>query len=294
MTVPRPGTRVDAIVEHPAVAPSPIFAAEQFFPGLDRSRLEANLDWLAPTYVEAASAMVVLRVQSYLIRTPTLTVLVDPGVGNHKTRPEQPDWHRTSSARFEANLQRYGVEPGDVDIVVSTHLHMDHVGWNTCRSMGQWLPTFPRATYLFVDLELDYWVGRAQDRPGELTWIEDSVAPVLAAGVAHVVSPDHEISPEIALLPSPGHTPGHVCVRVATDSDVVLLTGDLVHSPLQARYPDLTMRADVDPQRAADSRRRILDLALRTEALIASAHLPVDAMMGVTRWQDGYALNAAR
>jgi glyoxylase-like metal-dependent hydrolase (beta-lactamase superfamily II) len=140
-----------------------------------------------------------------------------------------------------------------VDVVICTHLHVDHVGWNTRLSDGRWVPTFPRARYLFARREWEHWTG--EDEEGTKRILADSVAPVLEAGLAHLVEMDHRVADGIWLEPTPGHTPGHVSVRLASDGAEAVITGDLMHHPVQVAEPGWQSSFDTDPTRARETRR---------------------------------------
>ena len=221
------------------------FPALEFFPSLTPQLLEENLSWLAPRYIDAAGK-VVLCVQSYLVRTQHHNILVDACVGNHKSRPTRPAWHMMTSDRYEKNLAATGLGVGDIDYVMCTHLHADHVGWNTKLDNGRWVPTFPKAKYLFSDRELAHWTEKEKQDPASHPWITDSVLPVVAAKRAELVKSDHALSELVRLIPTPGHTIDHFSVHVGKAGQDALIAGDMIHSPLQARYPELGMRADHD------------------------------------------------
>lgn len=283
---------IHPVVEAPAAPPVPIFRPEEFFPGIDPALVAEHRGWLAPRFLDPAHGTLRLRIQSYLVRTPDRTVLVDTCVGNHKPRPAQPFWDGLDDPSFEAALAAAGTTPAQVDVVVCTHLHVDHVGWNTRRDGDTWVPTFPNATYVFASEELGTALERAAGAPGQLPWIEDSVRPVIEAGLARTVPSGDHLDEEIALVAAPGHTPGHVAVRVEREGPAALFVGDLFHSPLQLRRPDLTMRADHDAGRARASRRRILEEACGTDTVVLPAHVPLSAAGRIERSGDGYAFRA--
>src|SRR5262245_5809431 len=181
------------------------FAALEFFPTLTPALLEENLGWLRPQFIDHDSK-VILCVQSYLVRTPHHNILIDACVGNHKPRPTRPAWHMMKSDRYEKNLAATGLGVGDIDYVMCTHLHADHVGWNTRLDNGRWVPTFPKAKYLFSDRELTHWTDKEKQDPAAHPWITDSVLPIVAAKRVEVVKSDHAMSDIVRLIPTPGHT----------------------------------------------------------------------------------------
>src|SRR5262245_42881481 len=148
------------------------FDGLEFFPGLTGEILEANGSWLRPKYFDP-TGKVLLCIQSYTVRTPRHIILVDSCVGNHKRRPKHPFWNTLNSNRYERNLAAAGLTVSDIDFVMCTHLHVDHVGWNTRLDGGRWVPTFPKARYLFAERELDHWTRRQNEDPESCPWITD-------------------------------------------------------------------------------------------------------------------------
>jgi len=184
-----------------------------------------------PSFVDPATGLLVMSFHSLVVRTPAGVLLVDTCVGNHKDRPMLPEWHRQEWPYLE-RLAGVGLTPADIDFICCTHLHGDHVGWNTRMVDGSWVPTFPNARYLFARSELDYWQTHHDEEPESMyrrPW-EDSVLPVIAAGQVDAVADDAEILPGICLRPAPGHTPGHTSLQVnLPETGPVFLTGDLYH-----------------------------------------------------------------
>ena len=154
-----------------------------FLPDAQKEVIEANRDWLFPRYIDSVSMMIILNIQSYILRTPKHTILVDACVGNHKNRPGRPMFHQLNTP-YLADLEKAGVRPEEVDIVMCTHLHVDHVGWNTKLVDGRWVPTFPNAKYVFARKEHDFWEQRQKDgTEGPVPNVyDDSVLPVVEAG----------------------------------------------------------------------------------------------------------------
>ncbi len=274
---------IDRIVEEERA----IFDALTFFPTLTPELLAENRDWLAPTGLDAATGKLIFCVQSYVLRTPHHTILVDSCIGDGKSIPGIPEWHRKSGSTYLDALAAAGLGVADIDIVLCTHLHVDHVGWNTRLADGRWVPTFPNARYIFARQELDYWLARHAGTP--LDTMAESVIPILEAKRAELVTSDHAIDDTVRLEPTPGHTIGHVALRVASSGEAAVLAGDLIHSPLQARYPEISMRSDYDPAQAAATRRRFLECACDTPSLVCTAHFPSPSCGHVTRWGAGFA-----
>ena len=278
------GVVLDRVVEQQ----QPMFDAGWFFPGLAPAELAAERPGLEASGALDRSGELVLAVQSYVVRTPGHTIVVDTCVGNHHPYPRVPRWDQLELDTYPAGLAAAGLSPADVDVVVSTHLHGDHVGWHTRREDGRWVPTFPSARYVFVEPELAHWRSVHDRTPSPV--VAESVLPVLAAGLADVVRPDAELVPGVRLEPAPGHTPGHVVVRVDGADRSAVVTGDLLHSPLQLRHPDLAMLLDTDPGTAAASRRRVLHQAEQEQLLLCTGPFPLPSVGTLAPTDGGWTL----
>ena len=263
----------------------PFFAALDTLAGLTPEQLAENRSWLQPTALDAED-MLILCFQSYVVRTPHHTILVDSCIGNDKHRPTRSTWHQKTDDTYLRGLAAIGLGVEDIDIVMCTHLHADHVGWNTRRDGERWVPTFPKARYLFGASEYAYWTEQNARTP--IVAFGDSVLPVVEAGRADIVADAHMIGDHVRLKPTPGHTPGHVAVAFGRGRDVAVMTGDLIHSPLQARYPELSMRFDVDQAAAAKTRRAFLEHYCDTETLCCTAHFPSPSAGRIKRWGEGF------
>jgi glyoxylase-like metal-dependent hydrolase (beta-lactamase superfamily II) len=169
-----------------------------------------------------------------------------------------------------------------------THLHADHVGWNTKLDSARWVPTFPKAKYLFSDRELAHWTEKEKQDPASHPWITDSVLPVVAAKRAEVVKSDHALNELVRLIPTPGHTIDHFSVHVGKAGQDALIAGDMIHSPLQARYPELGMRADHDSKQAGHSRRKVFERFCDSSTLMCTVHFPSPSTGRITRWGEGF------
>jgi glyoxylase-like metal-dependent hydrolase (beta-lactamase superfamily II) len=172
-----------------------------------------------------------------------------------------------------------------------THLHVDHVGWNTRLEDGRWVPTFPKARYVFGKTEFDYWAGVHAKTP--VPAIEDSVMPIVEAKRFDVVGNDHQIGDHVRIVPTPGHTPGHSAFALGRGKDDAVFSGDLIHSPLQARYPEMSMKFDVDPAEAAKTRRSFLERYCDSDTLCCTAHFPSPSVGKIRRTGDGFSCEAA-
>jgi glyoxylase-like metal-dependent hydrolase (beta-lactamase superfamily II) len=242
---------IHRIVEQEA----PLFGVSDFFPSLTKEMLEENRAWLEPRFV--TEGKVVLCVQSYIVRTPHHTIMVDSCVGNHKSRPTRPFWHMMKSEQYAKNLAAAGFAVSDIDYVMCTHLHGDHVGWNTRLENGRWVPTFPNARYLFADRELEYWSQKEKEDASKVPWMTDSVLPIVAASRHEIVKSDHALSELVQLIPTPGHTIDHFSVHVGKSGQDAVITGDMIHSPIQARYPELVHFIDYDGRQGVETRRKV-------------------------------------
>lgn len=267
----------------------PFFDPLKFFPSLTPALLEEHRAWLAPRYIDPASGMMVLCIQSYLVRTRHHNILIDSCVGNDKPRPHRPFWHMTKHSAYERSLRAAGLGFADIDFVMCTHLHVDHVGWNTRLENGRWVPTFPNARYCFSEVELAYWTERHRARPEACPWITDSVLPIVAADRCQRVASDYVLDDDLRLVPTPGHTIDHFSVRVGRTGQDAIITGDMIHSPLQMLYPDMGMMSDYNRELAGQSRRRILEDVCDSPTLLCTAHFPSPSIGHVVRRGDAFA-----
>ncbi|MEM8687622.1 MAG: MBL fold metallo-hydrolase [Pseudomonadota bacterium] len=266
----------------------PLFGIYEFLPDLAPEILEEHRSWLEPVYLDPQTQKFVLCVQSYLVRTPHHTILIDSCVGNHKHRPIRPMWHMTQSQQYEKNFKATGATFEEIDFVMCTHLHTDHVGWNTRLENGRWVPTFPNAKYVFAERELAFWTEKCEADPELCPWMVDSVFPILDAKKAEIVKSDHWLNDLVQLIPSPGHTIDHFCVQVGKPGEDALITGDMVHTPLQTLYPELGMFSDYDSALAGRTRRTLFGQFCDTPTLICTAHFPSPSTGHLTRRGDGF------
>lgn len=263
---------------------APLFPMLTFFPGLTKDLLDENRSWLVPKFVDAATDKAIMAVQSYVVITPHHKILIDTCAGNHKPRPGRPMWDNQTSDTYERNLAAAGLSVGDIDFVMCTHLHVDHVGWNTRLENGRWVPTFPNARYLFSERELAFWTGREASDPKTCPWITDSVLPIMAARRSDTITNAHTLDDHVRCLPTPGHTIDHFSVHVGKrGAPDALVTGDMVHSPLQVRYPELGMFADFDVAEGCKTRRRIFEQFADTSTLLCPAHFPAPSVGHIVR-----------
>ena len=224
--------------------------------------------WLVPDWATPDGA-IGLRVQAFVVEIDGRTVLVDPCVGNGKTR-SLPFWNMLDLPFLE-RLAGAGFLPADVELVVHTHLHADHLGWDTHRVGDEWVPTFTNARHLYTEVELEF--VRVFVFPGEDVYA-DSIGPIFDAGLADVIESDADLGSGLRLEPTPGHTPGHTSLWIESDGETALLLGDFMHHPLQFAEPHLAEIADADAEVARETRGRMLREMARTGALVLGAHFP--------------------
>jgi glyoxylase-like metal-dependent hydrolase (beta-lactamase superfamily II) len=270
---------------------SPILSPFEVFGDCTQAHLDANRSWLMPRFQDAASGILIITIQSFLIRQNGLTVLVDACGGNDKERA-RPHFHRRSWPWLET-LRSAGVAPEDIDVVLCTHLHVDHVGWNTRLDNGRWVPTFPKARYLIAQREWDYWRAAgpaALERTGD--YITDSVLPIFKTRQADLIGDAHMLASDIALEAAPGHTPGLTLVRLAGGRQgghkEAVLCSDLMHHPLQVRYPEWSTRFCTDPDQARRTRVEFFKQHADSGRLIFPTHFPTPTGGTIVRDGTGY------
>jgi len=227
--------------------------------------------WLHPAHVDARGRLNG-SIHCFVIESCGRRIAVDTCIGNDKPRG-LPAWHLRRGT-FLQDMADAGFPAESIDTVLCTHLHVDHVGWNTRLEGDRWVPTFPNAEYLFGRLEYEHWAaqddGDATNDPRQI--LADSVRPVLDAGLARLVDVDHVVTDEVRLESTPGHTPGHVAVRIASRGEEAVITGDLMHHPVQCCEPDLCSRFDWRPDMARRTRRDFLAGNAARGALVLGTH----------------------
>ena len=246
--------------------------------------------WLQPAYVDA-EGRALMSFHSYVLRTPRHTILVDGCVGNNKERPERPMWHRQEGPYLE-RLAQAGVRPEEVDVVFCTHLHADHVGWNTRLRDGRWVPTFPRARYIFARREYEHWdaLHRAGSRPNQDSFA-DSVLPVMEAGQADLVDSDHEIESGIHLEAAYGHTPGTCLLHVRSRGEHGVFRGDVMHTPVQLADPGLSSRFCSDPAQSARTRRALCERYADGGSRLFTGHFPGPSAARIRSFGNSFAID---
>jgi glyoxylase-like metal-dependent hydrolase (beta-lactamase superfamily II) len=246
--------------------PLPYLADTAFMPKATPEAIK-KIDWLFPHYV-TEEGFIKLAFQVFLVEAPGLRLVVDTCIGNDK--PRHMLGGNSLQTSFLEHLATAGWSRESVDLVVCTHLHVDHVGWNTMKDGDAWVPTFPNARYLFGATEYEYW--SKSDDEDQVAIMLDSIKPVFEAGLVDLVETNHVISDEIKLIPTVGHTPGHVSVILESGSQNAMITGDFMHHPCQIAHPDWTVTFDEDPEAAASCRKRILEELADSATLVIGTH----------------------
>ncbi|MFJ9614441.1 MBL fold metallo-hydrolase [Streptomyces noursei] len=249
----------------------------------------AQHDWLQPDFADQ-NGVLRLASHSFAFTLGGLRVLVDTGIGNGKTRAN-PAWHDLHTDYLQ-RLTAAGFAPDLVDLVVLTHLHADHVGWNTRSQDGAWVPTFPNARYVVSRAEREFWAGYAMDEPRRQMF-RDSVHPVEDAGLLDLVDvppQGTDIAAGLRLVPTPGHTPGHVAVGISSHGASALITGDCLHHPVQFAHPALGSCVDINPEQARVTRRSLLSSLAGSETTLLGTHFPPPTAGRVIADKDAYRL----
>jgi len=268
----------------------PFFPALELLPQLTLEVLAENRAWLRQAKAMNEADVLILCFQSYIVRTPHHTILIDSCIGNDKPRPARSNWHMKSDDTYMRALTAAGITPADIDYVMCTHLHADHVGWNTRLENGRWVPSFPKARYVFGKTEYDYWTE--QYKKAEVPPFADSVLPVVEADRAEIVGNDFAIGDHLRILPTPGHTPGHAAFALGKGKDDAVFSGDLMHTPLQTLYPELSPKFDVDQAQAAVTRRNFLERYCDTDTLCCTAHFPSPSVGRIKRKGNAFTCEA--
>ncbi len=229
-----------------------------------------------------------MSIHSFVVETPTRRIIVDTCLGNDKQNRRIPHWNDRQGP-FLADLADAGFPPESIDTVLCTHLHVDHVGWNTMLRVGKWVPTFARARYLMGRVEYEHWRDNTA-RPDMQPILADSVTPILEAGLAQLVETDHRICDELSLVATTGHTPGHVSVRIVSRGEEALITGDFMHHPCQIAHPEWDTTADSDPAQGIRTREEMFERLAGTPVLVIGTHFAGATAGHIVRDGDGYRL----
>lgn len=281
------------------------FALTQLVPALDPHVATNHPDWL-PSGTQDAEGRALLSVHSWLVRHEGLVILIDTGAGNDKARPGLQVLDGLHGP-YLSRLAAAGVRPEDVDYVLLTHLHADHVGWNTTLDGDRWRPTFPNATVMCSGREWRYAAALAEGNEADVRRIrdeaglgepiriptpgvfEDSMRPIEAAGRLRLIEVDgSEVLPGVRFVPAPGHSIDHAAIEIASMGDLAIFGGDVAHHPLEFHDPDLVSMFCEFPDAARQSRRRVMGRAADTGALYCSSHFPLSSVGRIGRSEVGY------
>ena len=228
-----------------------------------------KLPWLIPHFANDEGRLK-MSIHSLVVETPSRRIIVDTGLGNDKQGRNVPTWNNRQDP-FLDKLTAAGFAPDSIDTVVCTHLHVDHVGWNTRLVRDKWVPTFTNARYVFGRTEYEYWRDHSVE-PDKIAVFTDSVKPIADAGKMDLVASDNRLTDEITLIPTPGHSPGHMSIHIQSGGQEGLLTGDVAHHPCQMAHLDWSSTADFDPKQSAVTRRELFGRFADTPTLVIGGH----------------------
>lgn len=258
----------DIVVRRVLEMEIPFRTPEQLFLDCTPEAIEANRHWMEPRAMCPETGKMIIAVQSYLLRTRRHAILIDTCMGCDKTYESFPPWHKRTDRVWLTRLKAAGVGPEDIDYVFCTHLHADHCGWNTRLVDGRWVPTFPNAKYILARSEVEH----VQTVPSRQ--YQESVLPVMESGQAVLVDTGFALDDEVWLEPTPGHTPGHVAVGLASNGHEAVMCGDLIHCPIQCLYPGWRFWIDSDQDQGNRTRQNFLEANCERRRLVLTAHFP--------------------
>lgn len=247
-----------------------------------------KIPWLAPHFADEEGNLI-MSVHALVVETPTRKMVVDTCIGNDKQR-RFPNWSNLQLPFLE-DLKKAGYEREEIDTVMCTHLHVDHVGWNTMLVDGEWIPTFPNARYLMAKPEYEYWDAEEADEEEDI--MSDSVRPVFDAGLVDLVDVDHQVCDEVFLEPTLGHTPGHVSVHIRSEGEEALITGDCIHHPCQIEHLAWASSADYDQQASTKTRHELMSKYADTDTLIIGTHFATPTAGHLKSKGSGYWLDVS-
>ncbi len=241
-----------------------------------------ELEWMQPHFATPEGRLI-MSIHALVIDTGDKRIIVDTCIGNDKER-NIPAWSNLQT-NFLQDLEAAGYPRETIDVVLCTHLHVDHVGWNTMLVDGEWVPTFPNARYLLADKEFNYWNDSAdEDAYGDI--MADSVQPVVDAGLVDLVDWKHVVCEGVQLEPTPGHTPGHCSIHITSNGDEALITGDCIHHPCQMTRTDWCSSADYDQPAGQATRNTLLSKYVDTDVLFIGTHFATPTA-GYVKHHDG-------
>jgi glyoxylase-like metal-dependent hydrolase (beta-lactamase superfamily II) len=265
------------------------YPLKQIFPDITEAQLAEHKQWLAPHHYDAEQGLIKLSVHSWLLQVGGQKILIDGCCGNNKVKPGRPWWSNLNVPWLE-RLAAAGARPEEIDIVMCTHLHHDHVGWNTQQKDGKWVPTFPNARYVFSKPDVEYFakIDASDEGPAELGTFRECVVPILEFGRADLVEGTHRLNDFIEIEPAPGHAPGHVFFKLESNGERGAFIGDVWHHLLQVHYPDWNFPKNSDADQARVSRRKVLDYCAATGALVMPGHVGLPFAGRIEKTAGGY------
>jgi glyoxylase-like metal-dependent hydrolase (beta-lactamase superfamily II) len=252
-------------------------------PSATAENVRKEADWLCPVFSNEEGKLN-MSIHALVIESQGKSIIVDTCIGNDKVR-SNPAWNKLKLPFIE-DLAKTGYRPDQIDYVVCTHLHVDHVGWNTRLENGKWVPTFTNARYILGGTEWDYW--STFDGADMRDPVEDSVRPIVEQHKADLVDPTHKITSEVWLEPTPGHTPGHMSVRISSKGKDAVITGDLMHHPIQCKYPEWDDGFDSDGALAKKTRRAFCEKYADSGVLVFGTHFATPSAGKITRGGDSF------
>jgi glyoxylase-like metal-dependent hydrolase (beta-lactamase superfamily II) len=250
------------------------FKPARMFPKFNQEAFDAQKSWMVPEHVQEGTDRLVGSVHTWIVKTPKHTILIDTCLGNHKQR-HNAAWNNLNLP-FLDRLTACGCHPDSVDLVMCTHLHVDHVGWNTKLENGRWVPTFKNAKYLFAKREYAHWESERKSGKENVNdgSFEDSVLPVVEAGRAVMIASDEQPDPLLTIADYPGHTPGSIAINLKDGGKQATFSGDIMHHPIQVYHPDWSSQFCTDQELSARSRRKLLEDCVEANSLLCPAHFP--------------------
>ena len=257
-------------------------------PDATAENIKKEASWLFPTFTDEKGKLR-MAIHALVLESQGTRIVVDTCIGNDKVR-SNPVWSNLKLP-FLDDLEKAGYARNNIDIVVCTHLHVDHVGWNTTLENGKWVPTFPNARYLVGGTEWEFW--SKSDNKDSRDPIEDSVRPVVDSGHAKLVDSNYRITDEVWLEPTPGHTPGHHSVRISSKGHDAVITGDLIHHPVQFQYPEWDDAFDSDLAMAKRTRRAFAEKYADCDVLVFGTHFATPSAGKITRSGSAFRFTAA-
>ncbi len=269
--------KITRVIESEAV-----WDGTMLLPNATAENVKKEGDWLAP--FASPDGRVKLTIQALIIESQGKKILVDTCIGNDKVR-SNPEWNKLKLP-FLSDLEKAGSPREEIDRVICTHLHIDHVGWNTMLKNDKWVPTFPNAKYLIGGTEWDFF-SRSED-PFFKDPVDDSVRPIMADGMSELIDDKHKITDEVWSESTPGHTPGHFAIRISSKGENAVITGDLMHHPIQCRYPEWDDAFDVDGPRAKKTRREFCERYADGKTLVIGTHFASPSGGKIVKKDDSF------